>query len=156
METKNIKKAGERLIWRLKPDEKGNYKLFKPNKDDFNALKTILDYITASIEEERLDNALFAKLYIYTFCDFIRKYESDVLDGEVKFQLDRLLSAPIETFYESFNNDINGVQLDRMIGRCKKENDEQFTKDELSIYFNKETQVKTLNHMITEALNSFK
>ena len=39
MEAKNIKKAGERLIWRLKPDAKGNYKPFKPDNTDFNALK---------------------------------------------------------------------------------------------------------------------
>ena len=156
MDDYNIKKAGEKLIWRLKPDDKGNYKAFKPNKNDFEALKVVLGHITSSLEKERLDNGLFAKLYIYTFCDFIRKFESDVLESEIKVQLDRLLSAPIETFYEAFNNDLNTIQLDRMIGRCKKENDTKFTREEMASFFNKETQRKKLDFMISEALNNFK
>lgn len=156
MNNNNIKSAGEKLIWRLKPNEKGVYKSFTPNKDDFKALETVLGYITSSLEKERLDNSLFAKLYIYTFCDFIRKYKSDVLEGEIKFQLDRLLSAPIETFYEAFNNDLNTVQLDRMIGRCRKENGDNFTEEEMKAFFNKETQRKKLDFMISEALNNFK
>lgn len=146
----DLKKSAKRLIWRF------NLKNgFTPNTDDKNALNCVLEWINREKEDRLKDNILFAKLFIYILNQNIRYYETDVLEKEPQKHLSKILDTPIELFYEAFNRELENVQLNRMLERVKKENDTNFTKDELKQYFDKTFQKEELNHMITEALNRF-
>lgn len=148
----DLKKAAEHLLWRFN-SEKG---IYISNKDK-SCLNTLLEWINnekkTNIEERAV--ILFTKIYIYVLNQNIIHYDTDVLDKEPQKQLNRLLDLPLENFYEAFYKSIQNVQINRMLERCKKEDDNNFTKQELLGYFEKDFLKAQLNHIITEALNRF-
>lgn len=148
----NLKKAAERLLWRFKI-EKG----FTPNKNDKNALNTVLNWINREKEVNIHERAviLFSKLYIYILNQNIEYYKTDVLENEPQKEISKLLDLPLENFYEAFYSKLKDRQLDRMLERVEKQNDKTFTKQELKEYFDHNFSKEHLNHMITEALNRF-
>lgn len=109
----DLKKAGQRLLWRLQPAEDG-YKSFKPNDNDFAALKCILTFVNNQLSEVVNNNKLFAKLYIYHLTMNIRYYETTVLDPFPSTDLHKLLDRPLAVFYKAFYKDLIDNQLNKL------------------------------------------
>ena len=152
----NIKKAGERLIWKLKPNEKGEYKQFKPDNKDFEALTCVLGHINESLEKDRLNNPLFAKLYIYVWVDLMRKYESTMFDEMVQSELHGMLDKPIELFYMAFDNVLTHHLQNGLLEKARKPDGKVPTIEEFKATYNTDVQRKELDYRISEALNKFK
>lgn len=112
--SKELKKAGERLLWRLSPKENGDHTTFKANENDFNALKTILGHINRQEKISVKNQSLFAKLFIYELTMEIRNYQTTVLNPFPLQKLSSLLSKPIEVFYDAFYSDLINNQLNRL------------------------------------------
>ena len=112
--SKELKKAGERLLWRLSPKENGDHTTFKANENDFNALKTILEHINRQEKISVKNQSLFAKLFIYELTMEIRNYQTTVLNPFPLQKLSSLLSKPIEVFYDAFYSDLINNQLNRL------------------------------------------
>ena len=146
----DIKKAGERLIWRLRPNEKGQHTSFKPNENDFNALKTVLRHITLGKENNASKHTLFAKLYIYQLTTFTRQYGTTIFNDHVQVEVSKMLNYPLSYFYDAFYSDLITNQIDTIV-RGENVNVDSFKK-----VYDKETVDKQLEHMVTEALNRFK
>ena len=155
MKDYDIKKAGDRLIWRLKPNENGQYINFKPNESDFKALKTVLGWITSEKEKSVLDNEILVKLYIYSLNDLIRKYDTDVLDGMVQKELSKILDTPLHLFYDAFDRSLVEVQMNKIIERARDKSGNKITKAKFMEVYDTDFQKEQLNHMISEALNRF-
>ena len=148
----NIKKAGERLIWRLRPDSKGNYKPFKPNESDFKALETILGRITSESEAVRLNNVMFTKLFITSYKQIMLDYDTDVLDKNVKEILFKELRLPLHIYYERFNEFLQMGRMDSMLDKLKENGSTSLQIEDIKDCFSNENQIKTLNAMVDEAL----
>jgi len=151
----DIKKAAERLIWRLKPDKEGNFKSFTPNQNDVDSLNCILNWINNQKKETLNNNTLFAKLYIYVLTQEINYHDTTVLDPIPQKKVSALLNHPLDKFYKSFVNDLYQNQLKRLL--VLSESDEQ--KKVIEEYQKQKNLYpeglieSQLNHMITEALN---
>ncbi len=148
----DVKKAGNRLLWRIKPDEKDKYTSFKPNENDFNALKTVLGHITRSKEKDVLNNAILIKLIIYVYNNLIQKYNTTILDDIPQKELCRILDRPVEHFYEAFESSIRNIQMNKMIDDL---GDKKPTKEEFVKAYDLGFVTESLNHMVSECINRF-
>lgn len=105
----NVKKSGERLLWRFK--ERKN---FTPNDNDMNALECILEWINRQTSENVKNNQLFAKLYIQYLIYTIQHHQTTIIDPMPQHSLSRLLNRPLELFYHDFYTDIHNNQLNKL------------------------------------------
>ena len=110
----DVKKSGQRLLWRMSPESNGECKSFKPNESDFNALKSILGAINRSQEETISNNQLFAKLYIMQLVGDIRENQTTVFNEFIFERLSNQLSKPLDLFYKAFYEDLCSNQLNRI------------------------------------------
>ena len=110
----DVKKSGQRLLWRMSPDSNGECKSFKPNESDFNALKSILGAINRSQGETLSNNQLFAKLYIMQLVGDIREKQTTVFNEVLFERLSNQLSKPLDLFYKAFYEDLCSNQLNRI------------------------------------------
>ena len=110
----DVKKSGQRLLWRMSPDSNGECKSFKPNESDFNALKSILGAINRSQGETVSNNQLFAKLYIMQLVGDIREKQTTVFNEVLFERLSNQLSKPLDLFYKAFYEDLCSNQLNRI------------------------------------------
>ena len=151
----DVKKAGQRLIWRLSPNEKGETKSFKPNENDFKSLKTILGWITSIKEETMLKQRLFAKLYIKHYTEHMRKHDETILCNEIQESLSVLLSVPLDRFYEAFYRELKVRQFEKIIDNTMRVSGKELTLGELGGIYDEKFVNDTLFHQITEAVNRF-
>lgn len=139
-----LEQSVQRLQWRFNTN-----KSFKPNQNDANALNFIFGWITRQKDINALNNDLFAKLYILQLNKTIREYDSTVFDEMIQKEVSRVLSIPLDRFYESFYNDLHHNQIKKV--SLQKE----FTLDDVKERFTKEIVKDKLQHMVTEAINRF-
>lgn len=111
----NVKKAGEKLLWRLSPDKTGEYKAFKPNENDFNALKSILGMINRIEKNNVSNNELFAKLYVNFLTQEIRYHGTTVFDKRIFAIVGNKLNYSLESYYSTFLNDLQGNQWNKIL-----------------------------------------
>jgi hypothetical protein len=111
----NVKKAGEKLLWRLAPDKTGQHKAFKPNENDFNALKSILGMINRIEENNIANNVLFAKLYLNFLTQEIRYHETTVFNEDIFSIVNAKLNFSLESYYAAFINDLHGNQFNKIL-----------------------------------------
>lgn len=152
----DVKKAGNRLLWRFSKDDNGKFKNFTPNESDLGALHTVLEWINRQENVNVRGHVLFAKLYIYFLTQGIRYHGTTVFDNHVQRELSSLLEKPFHLFYDAFITDLYGNQLNKL----NKQSIDQFDKTMLEVeQFKKvftEDYIKSkLNEMISEALNRF-
>lgn len=153
----NVEKAVKRLIWRLSPKENGKYFSFEPNKDDFNALKSILGDLDRQKKINLPNNVLFAKLYIYILTQNIRFYETTALNDYPNKDLAKMLNTPLDYFYQAFYNDLHNNQFNKLLKSESKENDLEILKEfeELKKTFTLELITSKLDNMINESLKKY-
>jgi hypothetical protein len=112
----NLQKAASRFQFRFSKDNKGEFKNFKPNSEDVEALNCIFTEINKRDENTIAKNNLFAKLLVYQYVQNIRHYETTVL-CDLNFALKdihKVLSYPLESFYKGFYEDLHHNQLNQL------------------------------------------
>lgn len=150
----DLKKAIDRIQWRFRI-ENNDYVNFKPNKLDLDAINTFIRWIASQKKESLNNNVLFAKLFIYTKTQFIRKNQTTVLDGFATKELCRLLDIPLNFYYDAFYNDLHDNQLNRLLKAEDKKEELAIIEEykQLKKTFTKDFVTNKLDHEITEALN---
>jgi hypothetical protein len=110
----DVKKAGERLLWRFGQDDKGNFKNFTPNDQDFIALKSVLAWMNRQSSGIIENSPLFAKLYILQLVGEIRENKTTVFNDHVFAKISNQLAKPLELFYTTFYDDLVANQFTRL------------------------------------------
>ena len=113
----NLKKAVSRFQFRFNKDEKGEFRNFKPVKEDVDAINCILSELNKRDENTIAKNNLFAKLLVYQYTQNIRHYETTVLTDLNLAQKDlhKILSYPLDSIYKGFYNDLHSNQLNKLV-----------------------------------------
>jgi hypothetical protein len=113
----NLKSAVSRFQFRFNKDTKGEYRNFKPNKEDVDAMNCILTELNNRDEKALQKNNLVAKLLIYQYTQNIRYYGTTVLSdfNLANIDLCKVLEYPLESMFKSFHNDIHNNQLNKLI-----------------------------------------
>jgi hypothetical protein len=119
----NVKKAGQRLQWRIQPNYKGEYKTFKVNEDDFKALNSLLGMINRIQNLDTSNQVLFEKLYIRFLIQEIRHNKTTIFDKNLLTEISTILAYPLENFYTAFYNDLHGNQLNRLLTNKTEQED---------------------------------
>jgi len=151
----DVKRAGEKLLWRFKIDENGHTKNFKPNLDDLNALKCLLGYISNKKLENISNNTLAVKLFIMSYKEYIRKLDACVLDDKFNIYIASLLDKPLDFYYESFLSEFKTNQISKLTEYCVNKNQKSFTKEQLSRLYTDDFILNKLNETISNALENF-
>lgn len=112
---RDVEKSVKRLIWRLAPNENGDFTSFLPNTNDFNSLKSILGSLDRDKKINVSNNVLFAKLYIYHKTMIIRHYGTTALELETQKEISRLLEKPLDLYFEAFHRDLHDNQLNKLM-----------------------------------------
>ena len=112
----NLKKAASRFQFRFSKNEQGEFRNFKPNKDDIEAINCILTWINNQKKDVIAKNNLFAKLLVYQYTQNIRHYGTTVLSDLNFAQRDlcKILDYPLEGLYKAFYNDLHNNQLNQL------------------------------------------
>ena len=103
-----IDKALNRLKWRL---ENG----WRANKNDAEAVNTIIDFVNQSDNAQFLNNQLSFKMYVIIFAWYCEKYQSDVFDPIPQREMHRTLSLPAEILIEKFTSKINLSEFNELL-----------------------------------------
>mgnify|MGYP003680596459 CR=1 FL=1 len=113
----NLKTAVSRFQFRFSKNDKGEFRNFKPNKDDVEAINCILTWINNQKKDVVAKNNLFAKLLVYQYTQNIRYHETTVLNdlNLAQVELCKILEYPLESIYKGFYNDLHGNQLNRLL-----------------------------------------
>ena len=136
--------ALKRLHWRFSQG-----KAFKPNQNDANALNLLFDWMTRQKKINVLNNTLCSKLYISALAENIRTYNTTVFDMHPQKDLSRVLSYPLEYFYDAFYRQM-------CLNQTKEDVKKGFlTLDDLKEKYTREIVEDKLDHMISEAINKF-
>lgn len=154
----DIEKSAKRLIWRLAPNEKGETQSFKPNENDFNALKSILGSLDREKNKSMSYAPLFAKLFIYVLNQNIRHLETTFLDTIPEKELSRLLNTNVELFFKAFYNDLKDNQLNKLTKTDDKNKQNEILKEyqDLQKTYTYDYVKGQLIDMINKALKRFK
>lgn len=110
----NVKNSGKRLMYKLSPNEKGQYQTFKVNEDDFNALKSVLGYINRSQENNALNSELYFKLFILQLVGDIRENKTTIFNDFLFARISNQLSMPLPLFFKTLYDDICANQLNKL------------------------------------------
>ena len=112
----DLKKAANRFQFRFSKNEQGEFRNFKPNKDDVEAINCILTWINNQKKDVIAKNNLFAKLLVYQYTQNIRHYGTTVLSDLNFAQRDlcKILDYPLEGLYKAFYNDLHNNQLNQL------------------------------------------
>tara|TARA_R110000803_G_scaffold27545_1_gene64349 strand:- start:198 stop:800 length:603 start_codon:yes stop_codon:yes gene_type:complete len=112
----DLKKAASRFQFRFSKNEQGEFRNFKPNKDDIEAINCILTWINNQKKDVIAKNNLFAKLLVYQYTQNIRHYGTTVLSDLNFAQRDlcKVLDYPLESLYKAFYNDLHNNQLNQL------------------------------------------
>jgi hypothetical protein len=112
----NLKTAASRFQFRFSKNEQGEFRNFKPNKDDIEAINCILTWINNQKKDVIAKNNLFAKLLVYQYTQNIRHYGTTVLSDLNFAQRDlcKILDYPLEGLYKAFYNDLHNNQLNQL------------------------------------------
>ena len=97
-----------------------HYKLanvWNSTEPDIKAFNSIRDYFTLKNKEQINNNLLFAKLYIYTYSQFLEKFNATVFDDIPQKELNKMLSMDLEAFIDAFTNKLNQSDLYEVIER---------------------------------------
>ena len=150
----NVKKAGDKLLWRLSPDKNGEYKHFKPNANDFNALKSVLGMINRIEKNNVSNNKLFAKLFINFLTQEIRFHGSTIFDSNILLNVSNKLSYPLDAYYTAFVKDLQENQWNKLLKDKTKEEQLETVKlyNEFKETYSFEYVSSQLNKNINEAL----
>ena len=113
----NLKTAVSRFQFRFSKNDKGEFRNFKPNKDDVEAINCILTELNNRDEKTLAKNNLVAKLLIYQYTQNIRYHETTVLSdfNLANRDLCRVLEYPLESMFKSFHRDLHHNQLNKLI-----------------------------------------
>jgi hypothetical protein len=113
----NLKSAVSRFQFRFNKDTKGEYRNFKPNKEDIDAINCILTELNNRDEKALEKNNLVAKLLIYQYTQNIRHYGTTVLSdfNLANIDLCKVLEYPLESMFKSFHSDLHNNQLNKLI-----------------------------------------
>ena len=111
----NVKKAGQRLQWRMQPNDKGEYNTFKVNEDDFKALNSILGMCNRIQNLDTSNHVLFEKLLIRFITQEIRHHGTTIFDKNLLTEISTILNYPLESFYTAFMNDLHSNQLNTIL-----------------------------------------
>jgi hypothetical protein len=113
----NLKSAVSRFQFRFNKDTKGEYRNFKPVKEDVDAMNCILTELNNRDEKVLEKNNLVAKLLIYQYTQNIRYYGTTVLSdfNIANIDLCKVLEYPLESMFKSFHNDLHSNQLNKLI-----------------------------------------
>ena len=103
----NIQKAVQRLHWRFTSNAS-----FKANTSDLSALNDIIQYVNAEEEKTRLNQVLFAKLYVKVYQRILESNQTDVFDQKTKidFYTD-VFSPPLDQLIEEFTKGLNHSEM---------------------------------------------
>ncbi|QOD60628.1 hypothetical protein H9I45_15010 [Polaribacter haliotis] len=110
----DIKKAGNRLLWRFSEDKNGKMQNFTPNDADKLALKSVLSFINKQTSGIIERHNVYAKLYIMQLVGDIRRHGTTVFNDSVFAELSHKLSKPLELYYTTFYEDLASNQLNRL------------------------------------------
>ena len=153
----DLKKYVDRFQWRFSKDENGNFKQFKPNYKDVEAINNIFEWINRQKKETLKNNVLFAKLFIYFLNQNIRHYETTVLDEFPQKEITKILRTPLHLFYKAFYEDIKFNQINKLSKENTSEENDEIIKQhkELLESFTLKLVSDKLADLITEALNKY-
>ena len=113
----NLKTAVSRFQFRFSKNDKGEFRNFKPNKDDVEAINCILTELNNRDEKTLAKNNLVAKLLIYQYTQNIRYHKTTVLSdfNLANRDLCKVLEYPLESMFKSFHRDLHHNQLNKLI-----------------------------------------
>lgn len=153
----DLEKAVYHFQKKFSKDAQGNYKPFYVTKNDVDHLNCILGWVIREKENSVLNHSLFAKLFIYHLTQSIRYNKATIFDDKLKSDIFRLLDYPLESFYQSFINDLYASQFNRLVetDSIKDANGKIVEIDQFKKVFNEDYIKGKLNDMISEALNRF-
>jgi hypothetical protein len=155
-------KALNRLIYTISNQN-------KPNQNDVDALNELIEYKNNEDKRTLVNNELFAKLFIGVFkSDLIKSkgnYQSSL------FTLKTMLKIDIHTQYDSFYNEINLIEfnklceylditdpkcLDDIDKNSKKIKENAGTLAEVLNHYSKEKVYNRLNKLMIELIDNLK
>jgi hypothetical protein len=148
----------------------------KPNKTDFESLKTLAEWIERSKKEEIRNNYLFAKMYVYNFTHEVLHYKDSFKSsyGISQKKIHQVLEMPLERIIDIAREKINtneynlftkSIGLSRKFVRTPEEiesdtkliedNQDDFVKFGFG-YFDKTEFEENIINQITESINKYK
>lgn len=110
----DIKKAGNRLLWRFSEDKNGKMQSFSPNEEDVMALKSVLYWVNRQSSGLLDKHNLYAKLFILQLVGDIREKKTTVFNDFLFERLSCQLAKPLELYYTTFYEDLVSNQLNRL------------------------------------------
>ena len=150
-----IEKALNRLAWWVTPqkDQVGNvfFKNIKPNRTDLESVNFMIEWVKEQKHKTIQQNELFAKLYIYTYHQFLAYYGGSIFDSIPQKELNKLVSAPLESFYAAFKQKLEDNAIYEIIDAKNALCEADVKRDKFPI----EDVISNLNNMITEAINRY-
>ena len=113
----NLKSAVSHFQFRFNKNTKGEFRNFKPVKEDVDAINCILTELNNRDKNTLAKNNLVAKLLIYQYTQNIRHYGTTVLSdfNLANIDLCKVLEYPLESMFKSFHNDLHSNQLNKLI-----------------------------------------
>ena len=141
-----IKTALERIFWR--------FKSIKGNETDQETLNTLAEFVNDKHTKQLQDNEMFAKVYIFMYSYFLKRYDTDIYDSIPQKELHRYLDQPLERIVTRFKDKLNekeyelqGTIVHPAIGKSTSKFKE---------VWDYETVKEHLELMINMAINQFK
>ena len=134
-----IKTALDRIFWR--------FQNINGNITDQKALDTLADFVNDKHNKQLQDNEMFAKVYIFMYSYFLKRYNTDIYDTIPQKELHRYLDQPLERIVERFRVKMNEKEYELQgtiehpaIGKStsdfKEEWDYETTKEHLELIIN--------------------
>ena len=141
-----IKTALERIFWR--------FQTINGNITDQKALDTLAEFVNDKHAKQLQDNEMFAKVYIFMYSYFLKRYNTDVYDPIPQKELHRYLDQPLERIIERFKVKMNEKEYE-LQGTIEHPEIGKSTSDFKDVW-DTETVKEHLELMINMALNEFK
>ena len=113
-------------------------KVWNVTEHDVTAFNKIVDFVNDKHKKQLQQNELFAKLYIFAFSYYLKRYNCSVYDSEAAKELHQLLDKPLNVFIKRFTdvlneNDWNGLLKAKGL---ELKHPKQYTPEERKIYNN--------------------
>ena len=114
------------------------YKLtnvWKATEHDITAFNKLVDFVNVKHKQQLRQNELFAKLYVFAYAYYIKRYDSDVYCKTTQKELHKLLDLPLELFMQRFTRKINDIEMEQMYKSKKLDikHTKQYTAEENEI-----------------------